>query len=209
MATKARTELDLGEILEKLRELSSREDALRMQVRQLSEERREVSAKLARMEETLEASTLNGLRPPPEELAKQAAELEKKLHQLNDQLARIDEELGEIGHERISLLKKSLPVAWRQVQEARKKAYDPELRREALEQVANALEPFVEAQAELQEAEGVLGMLLRHAGRVDPRAPSLLRSTLTERHGPMLDPPSRDRTWRAIRRIATLTEEAR
>jgi len=65
---KARTELDLGEILENLRELSSREDALKLEFRKLSEERREVAAKLARAEEAVKASTLGGLREPPEEL---------------------------------------------------------------------------------------------------------------------------------------------
>ena len=207
MAAKARTELDLGEILENLRELSSREDALRMQVRQLSEERHEVSERLAKAEEMLEQSSLGGLREPPEELQREASELEGKLHELSDQLAKIEEELEEIGHERVRLLRESLPVAWKRVQEAREKAFAPELRREALEGVRRALEPFVKAQDELQEAEEVLGALLRHAGRVDQRAPSLLRSTLTERHGPMLDPPSRDRTWRLIRRIATLAGE--
>lgn len=122
-------------------------------------------------------------------------------------MARIEEELGEIGHRRIALLKKALPQAWRAVQEARERAFSPEFRREALEGVRKALEPFVEAQDELQEAEEVLGALLAHSGRVDPRAPSLLRSTLTERHGAMPDPPSRDKSWRLIRRIATLAEE--
>jgi len=201
------TEIDLEKVLEELGSLSEREDALKLQARRLAEERRDLSAKLARAEEAVEASTLNGLREPPEELVEQASELEKKLRQLNDQLARIEEELDEIGHRRVQLLKGALPKAWTQVQEARETAFDPELRREALEKIAAALKPFVEAQDELREAEEVLGALLRHSGRVDQRAPGLLRETLTERHGPMLDPPSRDRSWRAIRRIAALTGE--
>lgn len=77
-----KTEIDLEEILEELRSLNEREDALRMQVRQLSEERRGISVKLAKAEEALEASTLNGLREPPEELREQATELEEGLHKL-------------------------------------------------------------------------------------------------------------------------------
>jgi len=206
MAAKARTELDLGEILENLRELSSREDALRMQVRQLSEERHEVSAKLARAEEAVEASTLGGLREPPEELREQASKLEGKLHELGDRLAKIEEELEEIGHKRVRLLREALPVAWRQVQEARQKAFDPELRHKALKGVRAALEPFVEAQSELQEVERTLDRLLAHSGRVDQRAPSLLKSTLTERHGALPPRPS-EKDWRLIRRIMALAEE--
>ena len=201
-----KTEIDLKEILEELRELSSREDALRMQVRQLSEERHEVSAKLARAEEAVEASTLGGLREPPEELAEQASELEKKLSEIDGQLAKIGEEIEEIGHRRVELLKKALPQAWRTVQEARGRAFDPELRREALEGVRRALEPFAKAQDELREAEEVLDRLLAHSGRVDTRAPSLLKTTLTERYGALPSRPS-SKDLRILQRIATLAEE--
>lgn len=208
MAAKARTELDLTGVLAELGELNSREDALRMQLRQLSEERREVSAKLARAEEVVKASTLGGLREPPEELQREASELEEKLHELSDQLAKIEEELEEIGHERVRLLREALPVAWRRAQEARQKAFDPELRHKALKGVRAALELFVEAQSELQEAERTLDGLLAHSGRVDQKAPSLLRSTLAERHGALPSRPS-DKNWRLVRRIATLAEEVR
>lgn len=206
MAAKARTELDLGEILENLRELSSREDALRMQVRQLSKERHEVSERLAKAEEMLEQSSLGGLREPPKELREQVSELEKRLHELDTELTRIEEELDEIGHRRIALLKKALPQAWRTVQEAREKAFSSDLRREALKAIREVLKPFMEAQEKLRAAEEVLGALLRHAGRVDTRAPTLLRESLTERHGALPSRPS-EKEWRLIRRIATLAEE--
>lgn len=201
-------EVNLTEVLAELGSLSSREDALRLQARKLAEERREISAKLARVEEAVKASTLGGLREPPEELVKQAAELEERLGELNEDLAEIDGELDEIGHRRVKLLKGALPEAWRRVQEARQKAYSPELRQEALEAVREGLAPFVKAQEELVESEETLGALLRHAARVDQRAPSLLRQTLTDRHGAMPDPPSRDRVWRAVRTLVNVVGEA-
>jgi len=206
MATGTKTELDLTGVLAKLGELSKREDTLKLEFRKLSEERREVAAKLARAEEAVKASTLGGLREPPEELQREASELEGKSHELSDQLAKTEEELEEIGHERVRLLRESLPVAWKRVQEAREKAFAPELRREALEGVRRALEPFVKAQDELREAEKVLDRLLAHSGRVDQRAPSLLRTTLAERYGALPSRPS-SKDLRILQRIATLAEE--
>lgn len=60
MPTETKAEVNLTKVLGELGELNSREDALRMQVRKLAEERREVSARLARAEEAVKASTQGG-----------------------------------------------------------------------------------------------------------------------------------------------------